>query len=722
MYLTYVYSESEAIVVAYFRGYAVEQVQSDGGAMMAAGLSFDAAESLINQMGLSTQVCVACINSPENVTLSGQRNALDIMSKEIGAMNKFCRLLDTGGRAYHSPMMKPVGTLYQNLLTTHLPVRCTPKSLDALMYSTVGHDYGQPFVINGSMDMNYWRENLEKPVQFSSAFESLISNRDYHLIEIGPHSSLRGPIKQILAGRLPYTQSLVRNLDSGLRLARLAGTLFRYGHKLNWQNINLLPQTGQTINRNIPPYPWDYSSGPHWFESRAAMDIRNRHYPRHELLGSQQPAGNGIDWSWRNSLRLSEVPWVSDHQVEGQIIFPAAGYMAMAIEAISQVGERSFSTTTEDPTFEFHNMSLNAALVLDDENSVSETELHTIMSLRKLSRRQTSSTIYDFSISSWKKQQTILHCSGSIRVLHSSSNPGVTVQDTIGYRTWPMEQWYEKGKEEGLIFGPQLRSIVALRADGNRERSDSICITRTKPPDVDHPTQGYRIHPIVIDACLQSAILSAASGNLNMFRPYLPVFIPECRIRSVALAGPSTEAFIHVRSQKTGISTLTADCTLRDIEGRPLMDLFGVKLSLYYGKIHEERENSLHLQRQPVMRVHWKPDITQLHAGIQTQLDDYILAFIARRMDQDNDISPLSTTIGALIDLLGHKNPRMRVLDIGDRNRCEAQYYLNLLDHGTAFPRYRSWNSAKIDNDGELSISKTAGDRFDLLIHEVSIH
>ena len=690
---------------------------------MATGLSFEAADDIIKKMGLIEQVNIACINSPDSVTLSGSAACIAIISQEIRERNKFCRVLETGGRAYHSPMMKEVGALYENLLAPYLKSRGCPKTPYATMYSTVGYESKEALILDGSLaTVGYWRDNLESPVQFSSAIQNLISGQDLHLIEIGPHSALKGPIHQILDQRpFPYTPTLVRNLSANLCIKRLAATLFSYGHKLNWEAINSLPQPTQRTVKHIPPYPWDYSNGQNWFESRAAIDMRNRPYPRHELLGSQQMAGNGIDWSWRNLLRLDEIPWVCDHKVDDQIVFPAAAYLTLAIEAVSQIQGLKAVCQKEYSSFMFQNVSFNAALVLTGDN----TELHTIISFRKLSTRNVSSNFYDFSISSWKAKQTVVHCAGSIRALQpmATFEGTVAIQDTVGYRTWSMDRWYEKGRQEGLLFGPHLQSIVTLHADSNRVRSDSICATHIIPPRAGNTTTHYPLHPIVIDACLQAAILSAAAGNLRKFRPYLPVFISECRIQPALVAGrDGEEALIHVRSQTTGISALRADSTLRDLCGIPIIDLKGVRLSLYNGKLDKRSiDNTVHLQRHPIMHVHWKPDVNQLHAGTKKQLDEYIDAFASQiPADPVETDDEFQLSLGALLDLAGHKNPRMRVLDFEDENRHAAKYWRNLLDHGTAFPRYRSWNTGTFGEDGELVILGASTNFFDVLVHMVS--
>ncbi|KAM4060147.1 acyl transferase domain-containing protein [Hirsutella rhossiliensis] len=112
-------SLSEAILVAYFRGVSVDHVHGKG-AMMATGMTSEAAIQLIKEMGFAQEVHIACINAPENGTLSGSTTSLDRLCEEIQARGKFCRKLETGGRAYHSPMTEEVGAIYQDLLNKHL--------------------------------------------------------------------------------------------------------------------------------------------------------------------------------------------------------------------------------------------------------------------------------------------------------------------------------------------------------------------------------------------------------------------------------------------------------------------------------------------------------------------------------------------------------------------------------------------------------------------------
>ncbi|KAK7750934.1 hypothetical protein SLS62_007066 [Diatrype stigma] len=341
-------TQPEAILVAYLRGFAVARLQNRG-SMLAAGTNVKAARHLIQQRGLDGDVCVACDNAPESVTLSGSPDGIEALSLEFQRKKLFCRKLETGGKAYHSYMMKEIGPYYEKLITPYLNHEKNPvqSSLDlpTQMFSSMSRNGEDLICLTRDTNMaRYWRDNLENPVQFNGAIGNLAGSGDYHLIEIGPHHAMKGPIQKILASvgsnkrSFPYSPSLIRNEDSNVTMKKLAGMLFCHGHKLDWMEINSLAGGSALRPRHdLPPYPWDYPTGILWHEPRASVELRNRKYVRHELLGSQQLAGNGIDWSWRNILRLDEVPWLRDHKVEGQIVFPAAGYLAMSIEAISQL-------------------------------------------------------------------------------------------------------------------------------------------------------------------------------------------------------------------------------------------------------------------------------------------------------------------------------------------------------------------------------------------------
>lgn len=426
-------SSSQAILVAYYRGYVVGYELRGKGAMMAAGMDAAFAQSLIESNGLEGLVRVACVNSPESVTLSGAAEGIEVLKAELEGERKFARKLETGGRAYHSHMMEEVGASYEELLKPLFSGETkAPKQSGeaASMYSSVGHDPEKVGVLGKTTNMPaYWRQNLEQPVQFSQALTNLVevAGGNIHLVELGPHSALKGPIQQVLGSkkdRIPYSSTLVRKQDAEARLKTLAGTLYKHGYALNWSSINEVPSGSSLKSKSlllpdVPAYAWDYSGGILWSEPRASVEMRKRKTPRHELLGTLALAGNGLDYTWRNRLRPSEIPWIKDHKLEDRVLFPAAGYIAMAIEAISQVEGVSSNDKVNKVAFELRNVNISAALPVPDESDPAskDLEVHTTMFRRKTSSTQASMDWYDFSISSWAgAEATMVHCTGSIRL------------------------------------------------------------------------------------------------------------------------------------------------------------------------------------------------------------------------------------------------------------------------------------------------------------------
>ncbi|OLN93284.1 Polyketide synthase-nonribosomal peptide synthetase 3 [Colletotrichum chlorophyti] len=738
-------SAAQAIKVAYFRGAAVGRLQGQGG-MLAAGLKAEEAAELISQTeGLAGRVCVACINAPESVTLSGELDAINSLTKILEERGKFVRALKTGGRAYHSHMMKEVGALYEDMLTPVFSDQSSDTepawpSRQATMYSSVGSSAVDLAVLDQSGQRGsakYWRENLETAVQFCAALTNLTASaKKLHLIEIGPHAALKGPIEQTrkkTGHNFRLSATLVRGEDAEVCIKKLAGELFVRGNPLEWSAVNDYREKGtMTPLHDLPPYPWDYTGTILWSEPRPSVEQRNRQHIRHELLGTSQLAGNGIDYAWRNVLRLSEVPWVRDHKLESQIVFPATGYLGIIMEALCQV--RDVPVAGLRSGFEFRNVNIGAAMVVPEQES--EAEIHTTLSARKISTAAASSKWFEFSISSWDSSASVLHCSGSVRMLddevETSSHRGlVSVQDIDGYETWgTMNRWYSRLSEAGLRFGPDFQSITAMSTDGSRVRPDAISTTKLFQQTGQHYATKYAMHPLVLDACLQAGIFGGTAGDLNSLRAYLPVFIKSCRIRvPKAIPSHDTDAAIHTRTRTTGFGTKQIDCTLfQSSSGAALVDMEGVKLSLYSNgpvasvpdhdgtALSNEPVETSSMKREPCLSVRWKPDIVRLQpentAEIQRYLDMAIEGFPADLTDHAS-----MAYIVALIDLVSFKNPKMSVLELGGIDgTCQVKRWLKALEADTTFPRCSSWIGGVLDSDGKLQAAATDSSYFDTLV------
>lgn len=273
---------------------------------------------------------IACYNSPESLTISGDVNNVHRLKERLDSQGIFARILHTGGNAYHSAHMKPLGELYEQELAMMLsqlsPLDRISGNQQGTFVSTVDGN-----ITRKSPDARYWRRNLESPVRFSQGLSKLAEavELDY-VLEIGPHSALQGPIRQVghalkISKLPPYLATLLRNKDGVENVLSTAGTLFANGHNVNLQYVNSLEdynglanttakgRVGKTIV-DLPKYHWQYNRT-FYFENRWTREFRLRTHPRHDLLGSKIPGGNRNEPGWRNVLKSRNVPWLRDHKV-----------------------------------------------------------------------------------------------------------------------------------------------------------------------------------------------------------------------------------------------------------------------------------------------------------------------------------------------------------------------------------------------------------------------
>lgn len=187
----------DAIIAAYLRGVHATLTQAPG-TMMAVALGAREAEKLLNDNGISSaDAVVACVNSPESITLSGKPEPIDAIYKLLKQRSILCKKLATGGKAYHSSSMKEVGSGYSKAI-----LEATARSSSGVMALKNGdHEESKPVMVSsvtlarlqpGDIDGSYWQKNLESPVLFDPAMKHLLGLKfgieERHLdclIEIG---------------------------------------------------------------------------------------------------------------------------------------------------------------------------------------------------------------------------------------------------------------------------------------------------------------------------------------------------------------------------------------------------------------------------------------------------------------------------------------------------------------------------------------------------------
>lgn len=120
--------------------------------------------------------------------------------------------------------------------------------------------------------------------------------------EIGPHSTLKGPVRETLGGTtagktIDYVSLLGRFKSALETLPPAVGSLHPLGHFVDIVKFNDAGYPSKEPHQllvNLPAYPFDHS---HSYWPRTGLDngYRFRHTGRHDSLGTPTPEWNPMD-------------------------------------------------------------------------------------------------------------------------------------------------------------------------------------------------------------------------------------------------------------------------------------------------------------------------------------------------------------------------------------------------------------------------------------------
>ncbi|KAG6006385.1 Type I Iterative PKS [Claviceps maximensis] len=415
-----------AIAVAYFRGKAAAALihdQKKSGAMLAIGVSSDEAKIFIQEHSNKHYATVAAVNSPKAVTISGDQIAIDNIFEAAKEKGLFVRKLNVQ-LAYHSRHMQEVADFYfrtiEPFCASQAKLLQKSKSVgDAFYPAFVSSVTGCPLESGVShLDASYWVQNLVQPVKFSDAIQSmLMPTRTKFLnggaatkvtvasiiVEIGPHSVLKTPIKQTIeflrenqeqqtASSFTYLPTLLRGSQDKDALLRLAGSLFTSGGTpVNLGEVNQTNMHNARVVTGLPSYAWDKSVS-YEIRSRATAEQLYPGGPWHPLLGRREATQDGKQQVYRQVFTLDEIPWLRDHVVAGAVIFPMTGYMSCAIEAARR------TVSPPAASFLIQDFHIKRRLEIQEETPV---DLVTRLWPFATGSEVFSSTTWSFEISSW---------------------------------------------------------------------------------------------------------------------------------------------------------------------------------------------------------------------------------------------------------------------------------------------------------------------------------
>jgi acyl transferase domain-containing protein len=389
----------------------------------------------------------------------------------------------------------------------------------------------------------------------------------------------------------------------------------------------------------------------------------------------------GNECYWRNTLKLQEVPWINDHKLGQTVVFPATAYLAMAIEGLRQMNE---SLTGTIILKQVHLLNL---LVLKPE--VDGVEISMQLEPARISTITNSNRWWRFQICSQDSDNLIVHANGLIAMNSSQTATSLTKGSFWLPATSTEKQatktWYNKLASEGLCFGPEFHSLIAMYTDRNRTVLGTIAETLCKTGGLfnGHQESSYIIHPVTLDAILQAGIIGTAAGKFQDFKGKVPVFIGELEL----LLGNSTTnselCTIRTSSEVVGFESCKIQGDLENARGQIIAQFKDIR-AISYRELTLQNDGSQ--ERNPLMRVLWKPDLATMWQKDTGAFAWYLDQFRSLFSQKNTEVN--TAYLAGALDLISHNNGNVKVhkLDNNDKTRLEA--IIDAADIGASHSKY----------------------------------
>ncbi|MES0334802.1 MAG: SDR family NAD(P)-dependent oxidoreductase, partial [Candidatus Magnetobacterium sp. LHC-1] len=262
----------------------------------------------------------------------------------------------------------------------------------------------------------------------------------------------------------------------------------------------------------------------------------------HPLLGKKTSSPKNI---WEGILNNQLTPYLRDHVVDGNVVFPGAGYVEIGL-AIDRVLNENNVTVIED-------IKIHKALFIDDKD---ETLVNTEYNPKDGM----------FSVFSSNDDRKTWECNATGKIIKGNTDTvfnDINIPDVIKRCSEILSntQMYEKLDSFNLKYGSSFQSVRKVWCNSNE-----ILSQLELPMSLSGDFDKYIMHPIMLDAAFQS-------GIAILDKAYVPVSIE----RVTFIQALKLRLFCYARITGRDDMSFTGDITICDSRGKVYAELRSVR-------------------------------------------------------------------------------------------------------------------------------------------------
>ncbi|WP_247256077.1 type I polyketide synthase [Pseudomonas moorei] len=542
---------NDATAVIYHRS-RLQGLTKGCGQMSAVGLSGDDTASLLQTLGLDSELVVAGDNSFKGATVAGLPAALDTLESALTERQVFARRLGLD-YAFHSPAMEVIADQVVAALSDIVP---GPARIP--LYSTVtGHQ-----LAGECLDAEYWWKNIRYPVLFKSASEALVEQGYNVFVEVGPHPILRAYVTDALNSQERegvVIPTVLRGEESPQSIDRTLAKVLIAGVDIDLQCLFSAP--GRFVQ--LPNYAWQRERL--WVGESPESSGKLQRERVHPLLGYPLPEH---EFTWDNRLDTQLFPSLGDHMVGDSVLFPGAGFTELALAAALQYQPGEF--------VEIEELEIHSPLLLHAEFSkkvrVTVDSSDGTVSIVSRTTAQAEPWV----------QHVVARLPGEARGgLLACAAPALPARAP----DFTSSGHLALTRAVGLNYGPAYQAVEAGWIEGNQ-----VLARLAVPTSIEAELASLNLHPALLDSAFQliTQLLSQEAGSRKGL-----AFIPVKLGRIAFAAGSLPPCLAQVSLVKRSEHSLLADFTLYDADGRAVIC---IKDARFRGvRLHKDRSGDIKL-------------------------------------------------------------------------------------------------------------------------------
>ncbi|ADO72990.1 Putative type I polyketide synthase [Stigmatella aurantiaca DW4/3-1] len=533
------------------------QALGPGGAMAAVEAEPALVEAVVAELGGG--LAIAAYNGPKNLSLSGPAEQVRAASENLSRRGAKIKPINTSC-AFHSPLMAPMVAPFAEQVA-----RVSFSAPRVIWITNVTADRAA----NDFDAADYWSRQLCAPVRFAEGVQRARELGCDVWVEIGPNPVLLGAVSRSLDEPQVTAPSLHHGRDDDAVLARAVATLYAQGAKLDWQAFD-----ASFARRRVPLPTYPFERERYWFPLAPSPALLPQASVGrgHPLLGERLKLP-GREIHFTNRLSAAHPEELNEHRVYGQVVVPAALYVAAFLAAVREL---SGGAAIEDVAF-------TRALAIPEKSKAEGAPVAVVVTPGEPAAR-----LSFFGEGTEPAAEWTLHASAmaSLRPVNAATAKLHELRGRCQQAAIPEKVlasvWTDGGADHApaptMSLGPRFRRIAELWI-GSSEALARLtlnappeqAIRRSNPMD-----EHWQVPLTIIDSCFQ--LLGIAAFASEAHEAWMPIGIDRVELHPGAVP-QGTEVWAHTAAALAGDGSLVrGDVRLLDPSGTVLVTLSGVSL------------------------------------------------------------------------------------------------------------------------------------------------